>query len=138
MRIPRLLLPAAWILLVSQLVHTLVAIVAGPGDDESASGEGVVGLPLGLLAIIANIVAIVALRRGRSWAPNLAVLTGGSVAIGFVLYHGLPAHSWATNPYWGSAGVVDWASVVFCVAAGALCVWAGWPVTRSQPERATV
>ena len=100
MHIRRVLLGAAWTLLASQALHTIVAAVAGPGDEGDASGEGIIGLPLGLLAIIANIVAIVGLRRGREWGPNLTALTGFSVAVGFVLYHGLPAHTWATNPYW--------------------------------------
>ncbi len=49
--------------------------------------------------------------RRNSWAPFLTGLTGVSIAVGFVLYHAIPVHSWFTNAYWGRADVLDWAMV---------------------------
>jgi hypothetical protein len=121
------LLLAAWLVLASQVAHVVVSIFSQPGEEEVKSNEGVVGLPLGLLAIIVNIVCIVGLRRDRDWAPNLTVLNSGAVAIGFILYHGIPFHSFATNPYWGVASAIDWLAVALCVGAGFWAVAIGWP-----------
>lgn len=121
------LLPAAWALLAAQVAHLAVSILSAPAEDETTAGEGVVGLPLGAIAIAANIVVLVGLRRGRSWASTLAAVTGFGVAVGFVVYHGLPFRSWATNPYWDTSGAVDWLGVAVCVVAGTWCAWAGWP-----------
>jgi hypothetical protein len=119
--------PAAWALLLAQLAHVAASFL-GSANADAPSSEGVVGLPLGLLAIAANVVVLVGLHRGRAWAPRYAALVGFAVAAGFVVYHGLPFHSWATNPYVGTgADAVDWAGVVVCIAAGAWCAWAGFP-----------
>lgn len=124
-RIRSTLLPAAWALLAAQVAHLVASFwssVDNPGE------EGVLGLPLGLAAMIANVVLLVGLRRGRSWAPPGTALLGFSVAAGFVLYHGIPVHSWATNTYVDTgANAVDWAGVVVCVVAGVWCAWAGFP-----------
>jgi hypothetical protein len=124
------LVPAAWTLLAAQLAHLVVSIVSAPPEEDVVAGEGVVGAPLGLLAIVANVVVLVGLRRRRSWAPTLAAVNGFGVAVGFLVYHGLPFHSWATNPYWDAADAVDWLGVAVCVVAGAWCAWAGWPRAR--------
>ena len=110
---------AAVSLLVAQIAHT-VAAFWGPEVVEG-SNEGAVGEPLGLLALIASSVAIGGAARRSSWAPWLGAVTGLSVAVGFVLYHGIPVHSFFTNTYWRSGvSFVDWAVVALCVAAG---VW---------------
>lgn len=124
-RIPSTLQPAAWALLVAQVAHVVASFWSGAGNPDS---EGVVGLPLGLAALIANIVLLVGLGRGRSWAVPGTALLGFAVATGFILYHGIPVHSWATNTYVGTgANVLDWAGVAVCVLAGYWCAWAGFP-----------
>ena len=111
---------AATFLLLAQVAHT-VAAFWGPKLPEGST-EGGLGEPLGLLALIASAVSIGGAARRSSWAPWLGAVTGLSVAVGFVLYHGIPVHSWFTNTYWRSGvSFVDWAMVALCVAAG---VWA--------------
>jgi phosphatidylserine synthase len=125
--VPATLRPAAVALLLAQIAH-VIASFFGTANADAPSSEGVVGLPLGLSAIVVNVVVVVALGRGRSWAPRLASLLGFAVAVGFIVYHGLPFHSWATNPYLGTgANVMDWLGVAVCVVAGFWCAWAGFP-----------
>ena len=122
----RLQLPAA-LLLAAQLVHVVVSATSTSFEEEADGGEGAIGLPVGLLFVIANIVVLVGLRRDRAWAPSATALVGFAVAVGFVLYHGSPFSSWATNPYWGTAGIIDWLGVAVCLVAGGWCAIAGWP-----------
>ena len=111
------LLQATWALLVIQVIHGAI-----PADTDA---EGYVGLVAGLIAVIASITAIVGITRGASWGPRLAAITGGSVAIGFLLYHALPIHSDFTNPYFGEdkIGLAQWLPVIACIGIGAWCVW---------------
>lgn len=111
---------AAVLLVGAQVAHTVAAVAAGPAVPEG-SNEGGLGEPLGLLALLAASVAIGGAARRSAWAPWLLRWTGLSVAVGFVLYHSIPVHSYFTNTYWGRGDVLDWAMVVLCVAAG---VWA--------------
>lgn len=122
----RLQLPAA-MLLAAQLVHVVVSATSTSFEEEADGGEGAIGLPVGLLFIVANIVVLVGLRRGRGWAPSATAIVGFAVAVGFVLYHGSPFSSWATNPYWGTAGIIDWLGVGVCLVAGTWCAVLGWP-----------
>ena len=122
----RLQLPAA-LLLAAQIVHVVVSSTSTSFEDEAEGGEGAIGLPVGLLFLIANIVVLVGLRRERAWAPSATAIVGFAVAVGFVLYHGAPFSSWATNPYWDAAGAVDWLGVGVCLVTGAWCAIAGWP-----------
>jgi hypothetical protein len=104
-------------------------IAAGPVSIE---GEGGIGEPLGLLGLIgAGIAAIAAFNR-RSYAVPLTLISGVSVALGFLLYHGAPIHSQLTNTYWGRGNVLDWFVVLLCVAAGA---WAAKVALEARAER---
>jgi hypothetical protein len=131
----RLVLPAT-MLLAAQFVHLVVSATSSSFEDEDGSGEGVIGLPVGALFIIANIVVLVGLRRDREWAPQATAVVGFAVAVGFIAYHGSPFHSWLTNPYWGAAGIVDWFGVAVCLVAGFWCAWVGWPRTAAAPKQA--
>jgi hypothetical protein len=103
---------AAWLLLVTQVVHGFV-----PADTEA---EGYVGLVGGLILLIATMAAILGLRMRRSWSPPLAGWTGLVIAVGFVAYHAVPVRSPMTNPYLGEpVGAAAWGSVAAAVAAGA-------------------
>ena len=107
---------AAWLLLVTQVVHGFV-----PADTEA---EGYVGLVGGLVLLIATMAAIFGLRTRRTWAPPLAGWTGLVIAVGFVAYHAVPVASPVTNPYLGEpVGVSAWISVAAAIAAGA---WAAY------------
>lgn len=129
-RVSQRLLPPAAALLAAQLVHLVVAATSTSFEEEADTGEGVVGLPVGALFIIANVVVIVGLRRGRDWAPPATAIVGFAVAVGFIAYHGAPFSSWLTNPYWGTAGAIDWLGVAVCLVAGFWCAWVGWPRAR--------
>jgi drug/metabolite transporter (DMT)-like permease len=119
---------SAWALLALQVVHGFT-----PADTEA---EGYVGLVGGLALLLATMVAIAGIRRGRAWAPSLTGITGAVVAVGFVLYHALPFKSPVTNPYFGEpVGAPAWISVALCIAAGAWAVYEGLVVPRAR-ERA--
>jgi hypothetical protein len=112
------LLLAAVALVVTQVVHGAV-----PGDGEE---EAWLGLVLGALGLLASIVVLVGLVRNAPWASWFAALTGATIAVGFVLYHGLPFKSSLNNPYWGSEGSAtgwQWLTVVAVLAASAGTVW---------------
>jgi hypothetical protein len=111
------IVPVTAALIAIQVIHAAI-----PAKTDA---EGYTGLILGIVALIASIVALVGLRQGRSWARSLSGLTGVSVAVGFVLYHALPIHSYFTNPYFGTdnIGILQWTPVVFAVAIG---LWCGW------------
>jgi hypothetical protein len=116
---------AAWLLLVTQVVHGFV-----PADTEA---EGYVGLVGGLALLLATMAAIVGLRTRRGWAAPLAGWTGLVVAVGFVLYHAVPVRSPMTNPYLGEpVGAPAWISVAAAIAAGA---WTAYLALR--PVRPT-
>jgi len=111
------IVPATAALIAIQVIHAAI-----PAKTDA---EGYTGLVLGIIALIASIVALVGLRQGRPWARSLSGLTGVSVAVGFVLYHALPIHSYFTNPYFGTdnIGLLQWTPVVLAVAIG---LWCGW------------
>lgn len=105
---------AAWLLVVTQLVH---------GFTPAHTGEHtIIGPAVGLVLLATSIISIVGFRSGRSWARPLLGWTGAVVAVGFMLYHALPISSPATNPYFGkSVPVAAWISVGLAIAAG---LWA--------------
>lgn len=109
---------AAGLLFAAQIAHLVEVIAFGPVSIE---GEGTIGEPFGLLGLIGAGMAAIAAKNQRSYAIPLAIVSGVSVAAGFLLYHGAPIHSQFTNTYWGRGNVLDWVVVLLCVAAG---VWA--------------
>ena len=111
------IVPATAALIAIQVIHAAI-----PAKTDA---EGYTGLVLGIIALIASIAALVGLRQDKSWARSLSGLTGVSVAIGFVLYHALPIHSYFTNPYFGTRniGLLQWAPVIGAIAIG---LWCGW------------
>src|SRR5918998_327635 len=121
------LFTAAVVLAFVQVIHGAV-----PSGRENAEGS-VLGPIVGLVLIIASIVAAVGIRRGSEWAPRLLAGTGLFVAIGFTLYHAIPLKNWATNPYWGNdvedVSAAAWATVVVSVAVG---LWAAWEASRER------
>ena len=105
-------------LAIAQLVHGLV-----PTDGE-VDGGGVVGFYGGLVLLAASILAAIGAARERPWSRPLALGTGATVAVGFVLYHALPFSSPVTNPYPGEpVGLPAWLTVIASVAAGAWCAY---------------
>ena len=124
------LFAAAVVLAFVQVIHGAV-----PTGRENTEGS-IVGPIVGLVLIVASIVAAVGIRRGREWAPRLLAATGLFVAIGFTLYHAIPVKNWATNPYWGNdvedVSAAAWATVVASVAAG---LWAAWEAVRVRTGR---
>ncbi len=102
----------------------LIQVVHGAIPAETSS-EGYVGAVTGALLIVASIVGLVGAVRNRNWAAPLIGITGAFVAIGFLLYHGLPWHSPVSNPYFGEdkIGALQWTPVILAIAIGA---WAAW------------
>lgn len=125
------LFTAAVLLAAVQVIHG--AVPTGREDTEGS----ILGPIVGLVLIVASIVAAVGIRRGREWAPRLLAGTGLFVAVGFTLYHAIPLKNWATNPYWGNdvedVSLAAWATVVASVAVG---LWAAWEATRVRTAQA--
>ncbi|MEY2476601.1 MAG: hypothetical protein QOG87_1916 [Actinomycetota bacterium] len=111
-------------LLAIQVIHGAI-----PAETDA---EGYVGLVGGLILLVASITALVGLVQGTPWAPKLLGVTGLTVAVGFVLYHALPFHSPATNPYFGEDKIwlAQCTPVVLCVVIG---LWAAWETLRPEP-----
>ena len=117
-------LGAAWVLLATQVVHGFI-----PSETHTHS---VVGPVVGLVFLIATIVAIVGLARGRSFATRLLRMTGAAIAVGFVLYHVLPWKTPMTRPYIGEpVGVPAWIGVAVAVAAGIYAATVAGPLPRT-------
>jgi hypothetical protein len=115
--------PAAWALLVAQVVHGLT--------PSGTDAEGYAGLVGGLVLLVATMAAILGLRHGRPWGRTLLFGAGLAVAIGFVLYHATPVNSPVTNPYIGEpAGPAAWITVALSIAAG---LWASYEARASRP-----
>jgi hypothetical protein len=110
-----------------QVIHAFV--------PAQTAAEGDLGSILGILALAASIAALVGVIQGREWGRRLLGLTGGAVAIGFLLYHALPIRSSLTNPYFGEpeVGLAQWAPVIGAIVIGAWCVVAAR--ARPQPRR---
>lgn len=115
-RRPTLLLALATLAAV-QLAHLLD--VLRYADD--ATFPSVLADPLAIVGITAASVASVAVARRWRHARNIAITAGGSVAVGFTLYHGIPIDLGVNNPYWGPDGHADlirWLTVLAAIAVG--------------------
>lgn len=99
--------------------------------DELRTSED----PTGLAALVAPeafagiggaLLALWGVRRAKSWAPTLAIVTAVLVSVGFLIVHGLPWASERTEPYWGdgSADVLQWTGVLAIWVTSILVV--GW------------
>jgi hypothetical protein len=121
--ITRLAGPAAALIAI-QVIHGAI--------PAETSAEGNFGLIIGAISLVSSITALVGARRGRSWARPLLGVNGASIAVGFLLYHALPIHSYFTNPYVGEdkIGPLQWAPVIAAIAIGA---WAAYEAYRTEP-----
>jgi len=80
----------------------------------------------GQFGIVLTLVACIAVVTRSDYGPLLATLAGAVVALGFVLYHGIPFKLGVNNPYWGPNGhadVIRWLTVFTAIAVGLLVVW---------------
>jgi hypothetical protein len=86
--------------------------------DEYANLAEAVLRPQPILGIGGTLVALVAVRRGVRIGRPLAQTLAATVALGFVLSHGIPQESARTKPYWGdgSADVLQWLGVSLILA----------------------
>lgn len=93
--------------------------------DDSATIPELLTDPLALLGITIAGVAFVAVVTNSTHARAPAAFAGGFVAAGFLLYHGIPFDIGANNPYWGSgsADLIQWATVISAITAGAVTLW---------------
>ena len=97
-------------LVVLQVLHSLDELRT---DDAETLAEAMLG-PAGVLGMGGALVALIAVAQGRSWGRPLAVVTGVLVAVGFVVVHGIPTATEATQPYWGddTADALQWLGVI--------------------------
>ncbi len=90
--------------------------------------------PLAISGIGAAIVASLTVATSRRHGAQLSIAAGGAVAIGFVLYHGIPVDLAVNNPYWGpdsdGADAIQWLSVLGAIAAGVTASSLGWQMQR--------
>lgn len=93
--------------------------------------------PLAVTGIGAATVAAVAVARNKPTGPQLTTAAGGAVAIGFLLYHGIPVDIGLNNPYWGpdsdGADAIRWISVLGAIGAGAIAAWYGRRMLHPEP-----
>jgi hypothetical protein len=116
-------------LVLAQMIHA--------GTPADTSSEGYVGLIVGLVLLVAAVVAAIGSFGLTPWTPRLAFVTGTAVAVGFMLYHAVPAHTPVTNPYLGEpVGITAWLSVVLAVAAGVWAAVEGWQAMAPRGARA--
>ena len=114
-----LMLLALAVLAVVQLGHLLDVL----RYDPHASFPSVLQNPRAFLGIGLAGLAFLAVQMQWRVARRLALFAGGGVAIGFILYHGIPFDTGANNPYWGEHGHADlirWLTVLATIAVG---VW---------------
>lgn len=116
-------------LAVLQTLHLLDSL----RTDDTTSFPGVLLSPQGVAGIGGTVLALVLVARGHAWGRPLALTAGVLVALGFVVVHGLPFASDATEPYWGdgSADALQWLGVLSILATAAV-------VVRLARERTTV
>jgi len=107
-------------LVIAQVVHGFIP--SGVDEDNGS----LVGPIVGLVFLVLSLVVLYGAILDRAWAPRLAIATGGAVAIGFVLYHAVPAKTAFSNPYPGhGASAAGYFGVALAVAAAAWCAWDG-------------
>jgi hypothetical protein len=115
----RRLLAALLLLALVQLAHLL----DGLRYAKDAEFPSVLNDPAAIFGVALSLVAFVAVARRDKIARGLAMLAGAAVAVGFVLYHGIPFRLRRNNPYWGPDGHADlirWLTVLAAIAVG---VW---------------
>lgn len=128
------LLVALATLALIQLAHLLD--VLRYADD--ATFPSVLADPLAIAGITAATVAIVAVARRWRHAHDVAITAGGTVAVGFTLYHGIPIDLGVNNPYWGPDGHADlirWLTVLAAIAAG---LWSALLAARTSPRHSLI
>lgn len=89
--------------------------------DPDASFPSVLENPRAFLGIGLAALAFIAVQMQWRVARGLALFAGGGVAIGFILYHGIPFDLGANNPYWGAhshADLIRWLTVLATIAVG--------------------
>jgi hypothetical protein len=88
----------------------------------------------GQLGIVLALVGFLAVATRLEYAPQLAAVAGGVVAVGFVLYHGIPFDLAVNNPYWGPSGHADairWLTVLTAIAVALMVVWLAIDLRRT-------
>ena len=104
-------------LVIVQLGHLLDVL----RYDPHASFPSVLAKPRAFLGIGLAALAFIAVQMRWRVARGLALFAGGGVAIGFILYHGIPFDLGANNPYWGAhshADLIRWLTVLATIAVG--------------------
>lgn len=94
---------------------------------DDAGFPAVLADPLAITGIGAATLALITVATRQRIGPLAAIAAGGGVAIGFLLYHGLPIDIGINNPYWGpdseGADAIQWITVLGAITAG---LWAAW------------
>jgi hypothetical protein len=103
--------------------------------DDSATIRELLTDPPAALGITLAGIAFAALVMKSHHARVIAAIAGGSVGTGFILYHGIPVDLGANNPYWGSgtADLIQWATVIAAITAGATTLWLAASDTSTTP-----
>jgi len=115
-----------------QVAHILDQLRWSSGSTFSSV---LVGEPNGQLGIVLALVAFLAVVTRWEHAPRLASLAGGVVAVGFVLYHGIPFKPGVNNPNWGPNGHADairWLTVLTAIALGITVAWLATGLRRIE------
>jgi hypothetical protein len=115
-----------------QLLHLLDEL----RTDEAADLAGLLLRPQPIVGIGGALVALVLVRHRHPLGRTLALWLAGTVAIGFLLSHGIPVESSRTKPYWGegSADVRQWLGVGLVWAACAAVIAS----SRTIPRKAAI
>jgi hypothetical protein len=117
---------SAWAMAIAQIVH---GFIPSGVDEDNGSVVGPIG---GLILLVLSLVVVYGAMTGRPWSTRLGVITGTVVAVGFVLYHAVPAKTAFSNPYPGEgASVGGYVGVALAVGAAAWCAWEGTKAQRT-------
>jgi hypothetical protein len=120
-------------LAVIQLVHLLDVL----RYVEEASFPGVLADPLAAVGIGVAVIALATLLLRRKSARTWTIVASVSVALGFVLHHGIPVELGTNNPYWtfddgNRADAFRWATVIALIALGAWTAVTAWRTTSTE------
>jgi hypothetical protein len=119
-------LTAGIALITVQVVHAFTV--------SSAAPETAFGYALGYFGLFLTVVSVFGLVQRREWGRQLLGLTGASIAVGFIVTHLFPIHSYFTDPYVGVRGLGfwQWGPAIGAIVIGA---WAAFAcVRKSQHE----